>query len=688
MAPHKEKGLGVHEKTSGTAENPPEDAKSRRPDQTDFHETRFAQTLLNLNPDAIYLYDLVERRNIFANDSLAKILGYSLADLRIMEGAVLARLMHPDDYSVYTQIVLPNYAAVADGEIVQHRYRMKHGDGLWHWVESREIIYERSANGSPKRLFGVMRDVTGQVNAEQALRASEARLRELYERSPLGYQSLDAEGRFITVNQTWLDTLGYSREDVIGRWFGDFLPAESRAMFQPCFSAFIAAGEAHNEFEMVRGDGRIIPIGFDGKIGYDERGQFKQTHCILRDLSREKKAEADRQKLEVQAQQMQKLESLGILAGGIAHDFNNLLLGLYGYLERARLLANERQYAAIGPALAQAEASYDRARNLTQQLLTFAKGGAPAKKATDIAVLLRDTAAFSLSGSATAVEFVLPSDLLPCEVDVSQIQQAVDNILRNANDALPGGGRVTISAENCPSGEVLPEALEPGRYVRIIIRDNGPGISGDNLSRIFDPFFTTKTKGHGLGLTMVYSILRKHGGLVEAESAPGQGTAFILYLPASEALPEANAEKPPVAPSGGGRILVMDDEPVLAELIGEMLHELEFSVDLAATGEEAIQKYHHALGSPEPYRAVILDLTVRGGMGGKEAMTELRRLDPAICAIVSSGYANDPVLAAPEQFGFQATLPKPFRFDDVARVLAAAFSRKKSHGPDDAPPSC
>ena len=371
---------------------------------------------------------------------------------------------------------------------------------------------------------------------------------------------------------------------------------------------------------------------------------------------------------------IQKLESIGVLAGGIAHDFNNVLTAILGNISLARMHAEaERASDKITKRLADAERISMQAKDLTQQLLTFARGGAPIKKASSIAELLSDSAAFASRGSNVRCEFSIPGNLWAVEIDEGQMNQVISNIIINATQATPDGGVIKLHAENLTveSGDVLP--LEEGKYVRVSVEDQGVGIPEEHLQKIFDPYFTTKQKGSGLGLATSYSIIRQHDGHITAESQVGVGTIFHIYLPAfpGEKLIKEGVEEEPIA--GVGRILVMDDEKHIRDLAAEILSSIGYEVTTTIDGAEAIELCIEAVESGNPFDVVIMDLTIPGGMGGKQTVRKLMEIDPEVKAIVSSGYSNDPVMADFREYGFKGVIAKPYEIRELSQVIHKAM---------------
>jgi CheY-like chemotaxis protein/anti-sigma regulatory factor (Ser/Thr protein kinase) len=323
-----------------------------------------------------------------------------------------------------------------------------------------------------------------------------------------------------------------------------------------------------------------------------------------------------------------------------------------------------------------------RARELTHQLLTFSRGGLPIKTTASVAELLTDSAGFVLRGSNVRYELSIPHDLWSVDIDMGQVNQVVNNLFINALQAMPKGGTISVQAENCliEQDSVIP--LTPGEYVRIHIQDQGIGIPAENLQKIFDPYFTTKETGSGLGLTTAYSIIKRHDGVITVGSQVGVGTTFCVYLPASR----ASAAGPPcnAAPNSNygrsGKILVMDDEEIIRELAAELLTQLGYEVSLVKDGASAISAYKQARNSGRPFDAVIMDLTIPGGMGGKDALQRIREIDPNVRAIVSSGYSQDPVMADFREYGFAGVLRKPYDANDVAEQLRLVLRGANSEG--------
>jgi nitrogen-specific signal transduction histidine kinase/CheY-like chemotaxis protein len=403
-------------------------------------------------------------------------------------------------------------------------------------------------------------------------------------------------------------------------------------------------------------DNRLVPLK-------NERGETTHVLGISRDVT-------EKRKIEASLQNAQKLESLGVLAGGIAHDFNNLLTAQFGYIELAsKSLPPGCEALAY---LAEALSVFDQTRDLTQQLITFAKGGQPRMETADLEPLLRATVRFSLSGANVAAAFAIAPDLWLCDIDGGQIRRVFDNITINARQAMPAGGTLSVSAVNVPDSLPPPPSLGPARYVKISFADRGAGIAEGVLPRIFDPFFTTKDQGSGLGLAVAYSIVKKHGGHIDVESEIGRGTTFHVYLPAST----TGRSKPIVPQPGvhraGGKVLLVEDEEAVRAVTERMLARMGYDVVSARHGAEAVARFRQEQTGGRPFDLAVVDLTIPGAMGGIELVAELSKIDPEVRAIAATGYSDDQVVAHPERYGFVSAIVKPFSLDELGRTLRKA----------------
>ncbi|MFZ2198123.1 MAG: ATP-binding protein [Thermodesulfovibrionales bacterium] len=397
----------------------------------------------------------------------------------------------------------------------------------------------------------------------------------------------------------------------------------------------------------------------------DENNEVIKLVHVIRDITVRKKMEAEVLKT-------QKLESIGILAGGIAHDFNNLLQAILGNISLAKTLTNPKENTFH--LLEDAEKASEQARELSHRLLTFGKGGGPVRRVSYVKDLLKESISLCLSGSNIVCEVILPEDLDLVEVDKGQMTQVFNNLIINAKEAMPYGGTVEISASNVriTGDDNLP--LKEGKYVKIAVADHGAGISEHHLPRIFDPYFSTKDrgsdKGMGLGLAICHSIIAKHGGHIGVESEVGLGTSFHVYLPASpKSVEEEKTEKEEGLLAGKGRVLLMDDDERVRKITGAILQQLGYNVEFARNGEEAIERYRREKESGKRFDAVILDLTVQGGIGGEVALRKLHKIDPEVKAVISSGYADDPVIKNFRAYGFLDAIAKPYTIEKLMELL-------------------
>jgi nitrogen-specific signal transduction histidine kinase/ActR/RegA family two-component response regulator len=393
----------------------------------------------------------------------------------------------------------------------------------------------------------------------------------------------------------------------------------------------------------------------------------QQTEQIRAQLQKETRLEAE-------LQRSSRLESLGILAGGIAHDFNNVLTVIMGNLALAKLDSSD--LPVVGRWLSASEQGVMRARDLTLQLLTFAKGGDPVRKAVMLSEIVREAAEFAMHGSKARCEFRFADDVWPADVDKGQIGQVVQNIIINALQAMPDGGIIRITLQNAEVTAGSLPGLAAGRFLKLSIADNGQGINPEHLPRIFDPYFTTKQQGSGLGLATVYSIVNKHLGRIEVHSKLGEGTTFDVWLPAAHRPPDPAVPPDSMPVRQHGRVLVMDDEQTIRESATALLERVGLETQAVGDGTAVLREYALAKEAGRPFDVVILDLTVPGGMGGLETIEKLRQMDPQVRAIVSSGYSRDPVLAQYRAHGFLGMVPKPYDLHELVKVVHTVMQGK------------
>lgn len=577
-------------------------------------------------------------------------------------------LLHPEDQERFWAEMK---RGVFTGSPFQLEYRLLSREGRAVWIHDDATIV-RDVAGQARYLQGVFYDITERRRAEEALRQSETRYRAVVEQSADGVFLADGESRRILECNTALQNmLGYSADKILKLTTYDFIVADREDIDRRFQKALEEKRPQTFERQYRRKDGSIIDVW--GSAHFIPYGGRDVMCTLVRDLTERKKTEQELLKAS-------KLESVGTLAGGIAHDFNNILTSILSNISLAKSQISPQD--KIFKRLSEAERASLRAEGLTQQLLTFSKGGDPVRETTSLPHLLKESAHFALSGSKVECEFSQPEDLWSADIDEEQISQAIQNLILNADQAMPQGGRIGVTAENAQLTDwdqsIVP--LSEGRYVKVSVRDQGIGIPREHLSKVFDPFFTTKQRRSGLGLSTAYSIIKNHGGYLSVESDLGKGTTFTFYLPASsqEAPVENTKEEIPI--TGKGRVLIMDDEEGIRLSAADVLAYLGYEAALAKDGSEAIQLYREAKESGHPFAAVIMDLTIPGGVGGQEAIQRLLELDPGVKAIVSSGYSQNPILSNFRKYGFSGVLTKPYKIQEMGQILQEVLGKEGEIG--------
>jgi PAS domain S-box-containing protein len=537
----------------------------------------------------------------------------------------------------------------------------------WYLVTCTPVFDEK---GKISRVIHIMTDITERKRAEDALAESEEKFRLLVENLAEVFFQVDTENRLVYVNPAVRTVLGYEPEELIGWDYKDLIPTDNKALLAEEIAQKARGRNVFQLFDiqLIRKDSFTIEAEISAAPIFTADGTFHGYVGIARDVSERRQIEAERAKFA-------KLESLSILAGGIAHDFNNLLTGIMGNISLAKMKNKDE---ALRPTLDRAERASVRARDLTQQLLTFAKGGEPIREDTPLHDLVRESVEFICRGKPIKPQFKFAPNLPLANVDPGQVNQVIQNLILNAVQAMPDGGTLIVALEPVEVSQASAAPLKPGRYLKLKVTDTGVGIPEKIIHRIFDPYFSTKQSGSGLGLAIVHSIVKRHGGHIEVESTPGVGTTFTLYLPASTATaPMSTATAPEMSSDqSGGRILLMDDEDLVLEVGRAMLESLGYEVVTVSDGQAMLASYQAAQKEGKPFAAVIMDLTIVGGMGGKEAIAELRKIDPHARAIVSSGYSNDPIMAHPTEYGFDDVIDKPYDVDKMRTALQRVIKNK------------
>ncbi|MCE5269951.1 transporter substrate-binding domain-containing protein [bacterium] len=539
---------------------------------------------------------------------------------------------------------------------------------VWNYSLRRQVAL---------RTAELSRELAERQKSQKALHESEERFRRIAENArDIIFRMSLPDGRYEYLNPSAARISGYSLEEFYNtpKMIEKLIPPSQREPFQKTWQAMLAGNIPESiEFLIITRSGEERWIEQRNALIRDENGRPVALEGIATDIT-------DRRKMEEERVRASKLESIGLLAGGIAHDFNNILTTVLGNISLARMIAGEE--SEMDRILQDGETATLRARDLTGQLLTFARGGAPVKRPLTLGRQIEESVRFALRGANVSFETRIAPDLRPVEGDPSQIGQVLDNLLINARQAMPNGGKVTVRAENCPpdvkKGPTGDRNGEAASYIRLSVEDAGEGIPEGNLDRIFDPYFTTRKGGTGLGLATSYSIVKRHGGWIEVASQPGKGSVFSVFLPASDAQPEPEEPQAVSGNPGRHRILVMDDEDSVRKVCTQMLERLDQKVTQAAEGAEALRLFEAARAAGEPFEMVIMDLTVPGGMGGQEMVMRLREMDTEVFTVVSSGYSSDPVLSNPAKWGFKAVVSKPYLLNDLRRLLL--WMEKSTHG--------
>jgi PAS domain S-box-containing protein len=519
------------------------------------------------------------------------------------------------------------------------------------------IKYPISIEGKPRYLAGFTIDNTERIKAEQSLRHHVTQFEAFMDNMPSMIMIKDNELRPIFFNREFEkyfpadEWRNKTPHETFPPEIADKITEDDHTAIEKGFIVF------EEEWVDKNGSTRILETR---KFRMNRSDTPPYLGVIINDIT-------DRKAAEKAFINNQKLESLGVLAGGIAHDFNNLLGGIFGYIDLAHSEENDPKRTQY---ISKALTTIERARALTTQLLTFAKGGAPVKKLDTISNTILETTRFALSGSSVSCDFSIPDSIWQCEFDKNQIAQVIDNIVLNAVQAMPGGGSIKVTVENCVISSSKNTIIKPGQYVKVTITDKGIGIPKKYLVKIFDPFFTTKSTGHGLGLATCYSIIKRHDGFIDVDSEPGKGTTFSLYIPAhhSEGSVKEDIEHNHLH-KGRGTFVIMDDEEVIRDSLSSMIQSFGYTPVLFENSQQTIDYITEAHKTGKSISGMIFDLTIPGGSGGKEVIQVFRQYDTTTPVFVFSGYNNDPVMAEPAKYGFTASISKPFTKSDLAALL-------------------
>ncbi len=512
----------------------------------------------------------------------------------------------------------------------------------------------------------ILRDVTDSRLAQDALRESEERYRAIFEQFNGTILVVDLhDGSVLQANHAFCSFVGLDQEEVL-KLNVRSLPTIDRSFEDRMMSEVTRGRRFTTEIAPVRPGGSVVNVEI---MASPFRYGGREAICIMGwDITERRQAEANRERME-------KLEATGTLAGGIAHDFNNLLTSVLGYVSLTKMRSEPGSETYRG--LEEAEMTVLQAKEVAQELLSLAKGGAPICKPVSVPELLKVTSNHPFLNSSVQCHLHVPPGAWMAQVDQGQIGRVFTNLFINAREAMPDGGTVdvTVSGRAVGPGDVL--GLRPGDYVVVEVRDSGAGIPPDVLPHIFEPYYTTKRQGFGLGLSVVHATLARHQGGIEVESRVGEGTTFRIYLPAAEGAASVAVGQRPTIERGEGRVLIMDDEEYVLDVAAEMVRALGYDVGISHDGLEALEEYRRGMEKGQRYDVVIMDLTNPGGMGGKEAVVLLQQLDPQVRAIVSSGYSTDPVMANFSDHGFVGVLPKPYKLEELSAAIRQGMNATK-----------
>jgi len=641
-----------------------ENVERRRAEEELGRQNEYIKTILESVTHPLYAIDVNDYTVKMANSAS----GIQTGDRRPCY-SLIQGLEHPCQSA---ELSCPLAAIKQTGKpvMVDHLYHDPEGNRKYVEVYAYPVFDEK---GVLTQMIEYVIDVTEKKTAQLQLVAEKERLAVTLRSIGDGVITTDTTGQVVLMNRVAEKLTGWESADAVGRPLEEVLRIVDERTEEPCVSLvervmehgqIIALG---SNSVLISKDGAKRNIADSGAPILDANSEIVGVVLVFRDVSEQIQTEKELLRIS-------KLESIGLLAGGIAHDFNNILTAVLGNVNLA--LFDQTLGERTAKLLHEVEKASLRARDLTQQLLTFAKGGDPVKETSSLKQVIVDSADFVLHGDAVACHFDIPADLWLVDIDRGQIGQVIQNIVINASHAMPDGGTIRISCENLASiSELIPLAPE-GSFVKISIADSGVGMPANVMEKIFDPYFTTKQEGSGLGLAISQSIIRKHDGHITLKSTPGGGTTFNIYLPAAEVESSQNIEnhEEAVDRTAPIRILVMDDDEMVRGVVGAMLKQAGHEVDTAEDGQAAIKCYSEAMAAGEKYDLVIMDLTIPGAMGGKEAVQELLKIDPQAKAVVSSGYSNDPIMANCREYGFQATVTKPFQLQELLKVISRVTS--------------
>ncbi len=606
----------------------------------------------------------VIKGHYIASDEAYRIYGYTALGA-VTSFEEVSRAIHPEDKE-RVETDFRNF--IIDGTPYDTTFRIiRFNDGNIRYIRS---MAERVTDneGRAVKVVGVIQDITELVRKDLEIRTEHEKMKITLASMASAVIVTDSELRVELMNPVAEKLTGWTQAEAMGKSLNTvyrIMDPETREII-----SFPASGDGNTQIPKKNSSGLIVDKNGEehmvlcnqAPIQWKNSG-FLGLVLVFRDITEHLKMEKELQKTE-------RLESLGVLAGGIAHDFNNQITGITGNISLIKAMLKDSP--KVNSLLDEAEKAGNTCKALARQLLTFASGGAPVTESLNLEELIRDSVSFNLRGKPVEAKIEISAPLWNVKADPGQLRQIMSNLLINAVQAMPDGGTVRVFAENVQPGNT-PEGTGGDRFIRVSVSDTGPGIPREIQAKVFDPFFTTKGEGSGLGLSTVHSIVKRHGGQLTLESSPGNGTTFTLFLPAAEesepeALPPFSGS--PIQPVN---VLLMDDEEIIRDVAEEIFRFLGHSITVTTNGEAALEAYRNAMENGPAFDLVLLDITIPGGMGGKEAIVHLLELDPKVKAVVTSGYANDPIIANFSEYGFCGMLEKPFKIEDIEKLLNMLF---------------
>ncbi|KAF0188607.1 MAG: PAS/PAC sensor hybrid histidine [Desulfobulbaceae bacterium] len=630
----------------------------KRSEENLRQEQMFSSALLESLPGIFYLYSYPELKLIRWNKQHESLFGYQPGDI---DGRSIFS-WHPPEAKNAVMDAAKRVMELGQASIATTLFSK---DGTPVPFLLTGVKFESLGRSY---LMGTGIDITELKRSQEELSRQNNLISTIIESASESIFAKDTSGVYKSINQAGARMLGLSVAEVLGHTDDELLPAEIAKQFRKTDEQILTGGVESECEETGDWDGCMRTFLTHKTPWRDTSGNIIGIIGVSNDITGRKEHEKEQQKIE-------KLESLGVLAGGIAHDFNNILTGIMGNISFAKMCldATHKSYQP----LLEAEKASARAGGLAHQLLTFARGGEPVKKVVSLQHIIHETVSFVLHGSNVKGDVDIPDSIHAIEADEGQLSQVFHNIVINAVQAMPGGGNIYVTAENekLNAGNLM--ALPEGDYVKLSFTDQGCGIPESDLIKIFDPYFTTKFSGNGLGLASAHSIVSRHGGQIGAISTAGIGTTFTIHLPSIGETYSAFQTESVVQAADtqkSGSILVMDDEEMILDMVVGMLEYLGYTVTKCLNGSEAIAQYKAAKESGSPFSAVIMDLTIPGGMGGKEAAVRILKIDPQACLVVSSGYSNDPIISDFKSYGFNAAIVKPYTMNDLGKLLSSLLA--------------